>query len=299
MKRFWYFLILVFPLSTAPVNAELRAFACEPEWKALLDALGDGVVESVSATTALQDPHHIEARPSLIARLRRADLLVCTGAGLESGWLPQLLRSAGNGKVQPGQPGYFEAASAVTLLEVPARIDRAEGDVHPQGNPHLHLDPRNMVRIAAALSARLAVLDPPQAQRYHKAHAAFAQRWQLAMTRWEQERATVKGLAVVFHHRNFVYLTHWLELKEAGVLEPKPGLPPGAGHLTQLLERLKQQPARAVVRAAYEDGRADAWLAERARIPALVLPYTVGAEGADDLVKLFDVTLARLKEVTR
>lgn len=295
MRKLFFVLIC---LGIPAAHADLRAFACEPEWKALLDVLGDGEVETVSATTALQDPHHIEARPSLIARMRRADLVVCTGAGLESGWLPQLLRSAGNARVQPGQPGYFEAASVVTLLEVPTRVDRAEGDVHPEGNPHLQLDPRNITRVATALSARLATLDPKHAGRYQQAQARFAQSWSAAMSRWEREAAALKGLPVVFHHRNFVYLANWLGLKEAGVLEPKPGLPPGAAHLTQLLDRLKQQPARAVIRAAYEDGRADEWLAERARIPAVVLPYTVGAEGADDLVKLFDVTLVRLKGVT-
>jgi zinc/manganese transport system substrate-binding protein len=109
----------------------------------------------------------------------------------------------------------------------------------------------------------------------------------------------LKDMPVVYHHRSWVYLAHWLGLKEAGVLEPKPGLPPTAAHLTQLLTQLKAQPARAIVRSAYEDGRADAWLSERAQLPALVLPYTVGAEGADDLFKLFDITIARLKEVAR
>jgi zinc/manganese transport system substrate-binding protein len=295
MKRLVSILILSLCGYTAPTTADLRAFTCEPEWKALLDALGDGEVDSISATTALQDPHHIEARPSLIARMGRADLVVCTGAGLESGWLPQLQRSSGNAKVQPGQPGYFEAASAVKLLEVPTRVDRAEGDVHPEGNPHLHLDPRNIALVATALSARLAVLDPRHADRYQKAHVQFAQRWQQAMARWEREVAPLKGMPVVYHHRSWVYLQNWLGLKEAGLLEPKPGLPPSAAHLAQLLEQLKQKPARAVVRAAYEDGRADDWLAEHASIPALILPYTVGTEGADDLVKLFDVTIAKLK----
>jgi zinc/manganese transport system substrate-binding protein len=293
-------LILVLGVvASTPVRAELRVFACEPEWQALVQELGGGEVSAVSATTALQDPHRIEARPSLIAQLRRADLAVCTGAGLEAGWLPQLLRTSGNARVQPGQPGYFEAASAVTLLEVPARVDRAEGDVHPDGNPHLHLDPRNIERVAEALSARLIALDPPHAGRYREAHAKFAQRWRAALARWEREAAPLKGMPVVYHHRGWVYLAHWLGLKEAGVLEPKPGLPPSAAHLAQLLAQLERAPARAIVRAAYEDGRSDQWLAERARIPALTLPYTVGAEGANDLVALFDVTLARLREAAR
>jgi len=279
-------------------SADLRVFSCEPEWKALAESLGGGRLEVFSATSALQDPHRIEPRPSLIAKMRRADLVVCTGAGLESGWLPALLRSAGNDKVQPGRPGYFEAASAVTLLEVPTRVDRAQGDVHPEGNPHLHLDARNITRVAERLVERLAALDPPQAATYRAALTLFRTRWADAVARWQREAAPLRGLPVVYHHRSFVYLAHWLGLREAGVLEPKPGLPPSATHLATLLDQLQTQPARVVVRSPYEDSRASAWLAERARIPAVVLPYTVGAEGATDLFSLFDITIARLRQVT-
>ena len=292
-------LLLLGVLPIAPAQAALKVFTCEPEWAALVQELGGAQVTVASATTALQDPHHIEARPSLIAKTRQADLLVCTGAGLEAGWLPPLLRTAGNPKVQPGQSGYLEAASAVALLEARARVDRSEGDVHPQGNPHLHLDARNIARVAEQLSARLKQLDPANAAHYSARHADFARRWRAALARWEREAAPLKDMPVIYHHRSWVYLAHWLGLKEAGVLEPKPGLPPTAAHLTQLLTQLKTQPVRAIVRSAYEDGRADAWLAERARIPALVLPYTVGAEGADDLFKLFDITIARLKGAAR
>lgn len=293
------FLFAFFLATTAvlPAQAGLRVFTCEPEWQALVQELGGEAVEAFSATTAMQDPHHIDARPSLIAKLRRADLLVCTGAGLEAGWLPPLLRSAGNGRVQPGQSGYFEAAAVVTLLDVPASIDRAQGDVHPQGNPHLHLDPRNILAVAAALSARLRELDAPRATHYRVRHTDFEHRWRAAITRWEQDAAPLRGMAVVYHHRNWIYLGRWLGLKEAGVLEPKPGLPPGAAHLSQLLVRLGDVPARAILRAPYEDDRPDRWLAERARIPAITLPYTVGADGAGDLFQLFDTTLARLKAV--
>jgi zinc/manganese transport system substrate-binding protein len=296
MRKLILLFVMLMPVAA---HADLRVFACEPEWKSLVDEIGGGDIETFSATTALQDPHRIEARPSLIAKMRRADLVVCTGAGLESGWLPQLLRSSGNDKVQPGRPGYFEAAGAVTLLEVPVRVDRAEGDVHPEGNPHLHLDPRNIARVAEALARRLQDIDPRHAARYRDAHAQFAQRWREAVTRWERAAAAVRGLPVVYHHRSFAYLGHWLGLRETGVLEPKPGLPPSATHLARLLEQQATQPARAVLRAPHEDGRAAAWLAERAKIPAVVLPYTVGAEGADNLFRLFDISLDRLAAVAR
>ena len=145
MTRFLIAIALALTASFA--HATLKVFACEPEWDALARELGGDQVEVYAATTAQQDPHRVQARPSLIAQLRQADLLVCTGADLEAGWLPVLLRQARNPAVQPGQPGHFLAADQVTLLEVPTSIDRAEGDVHPQGNPHIQIDPR---RSAAA-----------------------------------------------------------------------------------------------------------------------------------------------------
>ena len=142
-----------------PAHAALRVFACEPEWAAVAREIGGDKVETSSATSPDQDVHYLQARPSLIAQVRRADLVFCTGADLEVGWLPVLLRQAGNAKVQPGQPGYFEAASAVSMLEVPTSVDRSQGDVHPFGNPHIQTDPRNIAKVAAAVAERLAKLD--------------------------------------------------------------------------------------------------------------------------------------------
>src|SRR4249920_895935 len=143
-----------------PALAILNVFATVPEWGGLAEELGGDKVSVYVATNALQDPHHIEAKPSLIARARGADLVVATGAELEIGWLPLVTQQAGNPKIRPGQPGYFEAAPLVPMLEKPTRLDRADGDVHPGGNPHIQTDPRNILRVAGALSRRLADLDP-------------------------------------------------------------------------------------------------------------------------------------------
>src|SRR3954468_9098879 len=139
----------------APAHAALRVLACEPEWASLVQELGGPLVDVASATTALQDPHQVQARPSLIARVRNADLVVCTGAELEVGWLPVLLQQSGNDKVQAGQPGNFAAADFVRKLEIPATVDRAQGDVHAAGNPHIQTDPRNIAAVARALTTRL------------------------------------------------------------------------------------------------------------------------------------------------
>jgi zinc/manganese transport system substrate-binding protein len=287
-------------LVALPVAAEIKVFACEPEWAALAEELGGDKLSVFTATTAYQDPHRIEARPSLIAKLRRADLAVCTGAELEIGWMPVLLRQAGNARVQPGQPGYFEAASHVRMLDIPTRLDRAEGDMHPGGNPHIQTDPRNIARVAAALAQRLGEIDPANASFYEARHRDFAKRWDTAMQRWGKEAAPLKGTTIVAHHKSWAYLNAWLDLREIAELEPKPGLEPTAAHLEQVLAQLKQEPARLIIRTAYESGRASEWLADRTKITAVILPFTVGgSDKAKDLFGLFDDTVQRLLQALR
>ena len=291
-------LTVLLALAAVPVHAALNILACEPEWGALAKEIGGDKASVYVATTALQDPHRVEARPSLIARARNADLMVCTGAQLEIGWAPLLQTQSGNGKIKTGQPGYFEASSAVSLIEKPGSIDRSLGDVHPAGNPHIHLDPRNIERVAAALAQRMAGLDGAQAAYYQERLKNFQARWNEARARWEKAGAPLKGMPVVVYHKDLSYLVAWLGLREVGALEPKPGLPPSTAHLTELLERLKSTPAKAVVRSAYNDPRPAEWLAERAKVASVVLPYTVGGtERAKDLFGLYDDTIARLVAV--
>ena len=293
--------LLALSIAFAPVaQAALKVFATLPEWGALLQEIGGDKVSVYTATTALQDPHRIEAKPSLIARARGADLIVATGAELEIGWLPVVLREAGNARVQPGQPGYFEAAQQVHLLEVPARLDRAEGDVHPGGNPHIQLDPRNILQVGEALSARMAQLDPGNAGVYRGGFKAFSDKWRAAMARWDKEAAPLRGMPVLVQHRAYSYLNEWLGLKEVAALEPKPGIEPTGAHLASVLERLKTQPAKMVIRSAYQQAAPSEWIAERAKIPAVVLPFTVGGTpGAKDLYGLFDDTVQRLLAARR
>ena len=276
-------------------HAALDAFACEPEWAALSKEIGGDKVSVYQATTAMQDPHRIVARPSLIAHMRSADLLVCTGAELEVGWLPVLLQTSGNAKVQVGQPGYFMASDFVVKLEVPKTVDRSQGDVHPYGNPHILLDPRNIARVAQELSQRLAQLDPQNAAYYAARLKDFDSRWQKAIAEWETRAAPLKGMRLVPYHKDYAYLMHWLGMDEVIDVEPKPGIPPSAGYLSELLVKLQTQPADAIVRSAYQDPKAVEWLSERTKIPAVTLPYTVGGTPqAKDLFSLFDDTISRL-----
>jgi zinc/manganese transport system substrate-binding protein len=288
-------LALWLPLWLVPASATLNVFATVPEWGALAEELGGDKVKIYVATNALQDPHHVEAKPSLIARARGADLIVATGAELEIGWLPLVLQQAGNPKVQPGNPGYFEAAPFVTLLDKPTRLDRAEGDVHAAGDPHIQTDPRNIALVAAPLAARLAEIDPPNAAYYQARYKAFSERWTAAIARWEKEAAPLKGVPIIVQHKAFTYLIAWLGMKEVAALEPKPGIEPTTAHLSEVLAITQRQPVKMVLRAAYQSDRASQWIAERAKINAVALPFTVGGDdAAKDLPGLYDDTIQRL-----
>ena len=281
----------------APAHAALEVLACEPEWSALATELGGDLVAAESATTPQQDPHYIQARPSLIAKTRRAALVICTGADLEVGWLPLLLRQAGNAAVQPGQPGNFSASDYVDMLDKPSSVDRALGDIHPYGNPHVQMDPRNIAKVATALAERLALLDASNAATYRQRYEDFAQRWQAAVERWTAAVAPLRGKQVVTHHKGWAYLENWTGLVEVGNLEPKPGLPPSAAHLADLLAQLKGKQVTAIIRSTYEDPKGSEWLAGRTQIPYVVLPHTVGSvPGADDLFGVFDVIVKTLLE---
>ena len=289
--------VLTLALAT-PALAVLNVFACEPEWASLVDELGGERVKTYSATTAFQDPHHIEARPSLIAKVRRADLVICSGAELETGWLPLLQRQAGNNKVLPGRPGYFEAAAMIKRLDVQVEVDRSMGDVHASGNPHVHLDPRRILAVAEKLSARLIEIDSEGMATYEQRMNDFKTRWQQAIKQWQQQAASLKGKRIVVHHRDWVYLFDWLDIEIAGSLEPKPGLPTTVGHLVSLKRALVTNPAAMIVHTSYQNPRAAKRLSQMTGIPVVELPYTVGgSEEVKDLFSLFEITIKKMKGV--
>lgn len=285
-------LSLLFSAVALPAHAALKVFACEPEWAALSTEIGGKLVSVYAATTGGQDPHQIQARPSLIAKARAADIAVCTGAELEIAWMPQVVRQSANAKIQPGADGYFEATSVVSLLEAPAALDRAQGDLHAYGNPHIQTDPRNMLIVAKALAAKFSELDPANAATYAAGYADFETRWTAAVKKWEAEAAPLRGAPIAVQHRSWVYMIKWLGLKEIIALEPKPGIPPTSGYLAEVLETLKKQPVKMIIRAAYEDPRSSEFIAPRAGAPAVMLPFTIGGtDGAKDLFSLYDETI--------
>jgi zinc/manganese transport system substrate-binding protein len=285
---------------TGSAHAAVRILATTADWGALASELGGDRVDVYTATNALQDVHRVDAKPSLVARARNANLVVANGAELEVGWLPVLLQESGNPKVQPGTPGYFEATAQLRLIEVPSAVDRAMGDIHPQGNPHVQLDPRNIAIVAKALTARLAAIDPANAAYYEGRDSDFQAKWQAAIARWEAEAAPLKDVPVVVMHRDQSYLCRWLGLRQLAAIEPKPGVPPSAGYLAELVTTLSATPPRMILRNAYNDPKAAKWLSERVHAPVVTLPFSVGGTpGARDLYGLFDDSIGQLLAVLK
>jgi zinc/manganese transport system substrate-binding protein len=278
-----------------PVHAALNVFATVPEWGALAQEIGGDKVKVYNATHGLQNPHRIEAKPSLIARARSAQLVVATGAELEIGWLPAVVRESGNARIQVGQPGYFEAARFVTMLDIPAVLDRAHGDVHADGNPHIQTDPRNLFKVSEALAARMAELDPANAVAYQTGHTVFTEKLHGSIARWEREALPLKGVPILVQHKAFPYLQNWLGLKEIGSLEPKAGVEASSAYLAEIVARQTAHPARMVILPAYQYDAPSRWIAERTKIPVVALPFTVGGTPeAKDLFSLYDDTIVRL-----
>ena len=274
--------------------AEMRIFACEPELEALVKALGGEKVSVSVATHAKQDVHHIQARPSLINKVRRADMVVCTGASLEVGWLPVLLKKGANPDVLE-KPGLFMAAEQVELLDEGGIADRSQGDVHPEGNPHAFQDPYRLLLIAEKLAERLAVLDSDNKTYYLGRFSEFKGRWLTAIANWEAKAVSLKGQSVVVHHKSWEYFLNWLGIGMAASIEPFPGIPPSTRHLSKLVTQMESKPAYAIVRAPFSSKSGSEWLAKKTGICAIELSYTVGgSERASDLFTLFDSMIDQL-----
>nr|WP_233496403.1 zinc ABC transporter substrate-binding protein [Corallincola holothuriorum] len=280
-------------LLLAPQVQALNIFACEPEWAALAKELVPDA-DIYSATTAYQDPHMVQARPSLIAKLRRADMFICSGAELETGWLPALQMKANNSDVRDSQPGAFYAAEQVERLDVLENVSRLMGDVHASGNPHVHLDPHRIQTIAIALAKRLQQIDPENADNYQQRLTAFTTRWQAALAEWEQQTKPLQGQKVVAYHSSFRYLFDWLGITQIADLEPKPGLPPTSGHLTSVLKQLQEQPLLGIIYANYQDPKAAQWLGGKSDEPVIPLAYSVGADDTADLFMLYQRIIQQL-----
>jgi zinc/manganese transport system substrate-binding protein len=289
-------LLLKFLFSASSyASDQINIFACEPEWKSLAEEIGGDKVKAISATHAKQDPHHIRARPSLIAKIRRADLIFCSGAGLEVGWMPILVQKA-NSKVQPGKLGYFMASNYTPVIDIPETLDRSHGDVHPEGNPHIHLDPHNILLVAKELNRRLAAIDSKNKTYYQDNYNKFINKWKKSILLWEKNIENLKGKRIIIHHKSFDYLLHWMKLDEVASLEVKPGIPPTASHLKNILENINNNPADIIVLSPYDPSEGALWLSKQTKIPVVTLPYTIGGnEESINLFALFDSSIKTIQ----
>jgi len=276
--------------------ARLSVVATYPWIGDLVQQVGGKRVEVVVLARPDEDPHFVVPRPSLILKLRQADLLVVQGADLEVGFLPALVQQAANGRILPGSPGYLDLSASVNLMEVPQQVSRAQGDVHPRGNPHYHLDPRNIPELARAVHNALCRLDPEGCATYDENLRVFLMRWDALLEELEAARSRFEGKRAVGYHRLFNYWLAFLGANLVGTLEPWPGIPPTPGHIQKLLQVFQTQGVDWILMDVYHERKTADFLSRRTGVPVVVLPHDVGSTpDAKDLFALFRALLSRME----
>lgn len=287
-------------LAASPAAAALRVVATTPDLADVARRVGGARVSVESLAKGTEDLHAIPQRPSFLPRLNRADALVALGLDAEHAFLPALLQVAGNARILPGEPGYVDCSLGLRPLDVPAVMDRSEGEQHPHGNPHYNVDPRNGALIADNLAAGFARLDPEGAQAYRAGAAAFKKELAARIAGWREEAAHLRGLKAVSQHRDMVYLADFLGLVMIGETEPKPGIPPTPRHLAALVEKMKAEDARLVVREAHYAPGPARWLAEKTGAKVAVVAMMGGAfPGTRDYFAMIERNVKALAEAGR
>jgi zinc/manganese transport system substrate-binding protein len=283
-------------IGAAPAHAATKVVATTQDLESIVKEVGGDKVETESLAKGYQDPHFVEAKPSFILRLNRADLLVVVGRELEIGWLPALINQARNAKIQPGANGYLDASLSAKILDIPTgAVTRAEGDVHPQGNPHYWLDPGNGRRIAKAVQERLSQLDPANAAVFAQREADFERRLTEAEQRWRTAMAPFKGLKVVTYHRSWPNFADAFGLNVVGYVEPKPGIPPSPSHTLDLIQQMKRDNVKLIIIEPYFDPKTPNSIGSQTGAQVVTLAPSVGGEKeVVDYFKLFDYDIAKL-----
>ncbi|MBL4868773.1 MAG: zinc ABC transporter substrate-binding protein [Pseudomonadales bacterium] len=280
------------------VQAALRVVTTTEDLAAIAREIGGPAIEVESLTPSTRDPHFAEAKPSMIRKVYRADLLILIGADMEIGWLPPLLQSARNSRVQGGNSGFLDISTEIPLLgKMSGPVSRAMGDVHAKGNPHYWLDPRNGILMARAIAARLSELDHEHSADYQTRLASFEERLKQKIVDWQTSLAPLKGQAVIAYHTSFIYLADAFNFTIADEVEPKPGISPGASHLNHLVSRIKREKIGILIMEPYYEQRSSRYLNEQTDIQIAVLPQSVGARpDVKNYFDLFDRIVAILSE---
>lgn len=243
------------------------------------------------------DPHFIVPKPSLIVKLRNADILIINGAGLEVGWLPPLINQANNPKINTNSVGFLDLSEFVNLIQKPESVSRAAGDVHPEGNPHFHLDPYNIPIIADAITEKLCKIDTKNCDSYKSNNKAFKEKWHLKLKEWNANMQTLKGKNVIQYHKLYDYFINRYQLKVISNLEPLPGIPPNAKHIESIIEKAKVDRVDFIMQDVYHPQKAAKFLAEKINTKVIVVPHDVGSvPQAKDIFSLFDQIVERLTQ---
>lgn len=275
--------------------SEIRVIGSIPDYAELAKEIGKDRVKAEALIKGTQDPHFADALPSHIMKLNKADLLISTGLGLESGWLPALLNNARNKKIQAGSTGYIDASEFVELKDVPQKIDKSMGDVHPGGNPHFYTAPDQLFKIAQEIKNRLIQIDPAGRDYYEKNWSDFKTKYESKVAQWKKSIEPLKGTKVVVYHESWVYLLDWLGFEKVAALEPKPGIPPSSGHIAEVLHSIEGKNVRFLFQEIYHPTSLSKKFADKAGIKLLILPSMTGAEkNTDSIFDKFDTIINRL-----
>ena len=298
MKKYKILFGLLLSIISLTGQSALRVVTTTQDLAAIAEAVGGEQVRVQSLTKGTRDPHFASAKPSMIRKVFRADLLLVIGADMEIGWLPPLLQSARNVQVQPGNLGYLDLSSVVPLLgKISGPVSRAMGDVHAKGNPHYWLDPRNGTRMAQAIATRLGELDPAHKDHYQDRFKTFAHAMDNKLPVWRSELAQLKGKPVVAYHKSFIYLADAFGFRIVDEVEPKPGIAPSAASLSALVAHIQTEHIGLLIMEPYYERRSARYLNERTGIRVAVLPQSVGAlPDINTYFDLFDVVVAMLNK---
>jgi zinc/manganese transport system substrate-binding protein len=293
--------VLAAALRAAPAQAALNVVTATQDMASIAQEVGGDKIKITPLAKGYQDPHFVEAKPSFVLILNKADLLIVVGRDLEIGWLPPLITQSRNARIQPGANGYLDPSTSARILDMPTgAVTRAEGDVHPLGNPHYWLDPENGRRIAKAIEAKLSQMDPANAAYYAQREADFEQRLTAAQQRWKAQMAPYKGVKVVTYHKSWTNFADAFGLNVIGYVEPKPGIPPTPQHTLDVINAMKAQNVKIIMVEPYFDTKTPNSIASNTGAKVLVMPPSVGGvPQASDYFKLFDYDIGLLVEAIK
>ena len=291
MKRFLFLLLL--PIV---VFANLNVAVSYPYIGAIAKSIGGDEIDIVVLAKGNWDPHFVVPRPSLISKVRNADALIMNGGQLEIGWLPPLINRAGNTKTSPNAKTFLNLSHNVELIHKPSNVDRSGGDVHPDGNPHFHLDPNNILVLADVMKNFFISIDRENKATYETNFKNFSSMWQVKLEEWHKKMVDKEGLQVIQFHDNLAYFNNAYKLKSIATIEPLPGIPPSSRHTINLIKLIKQEKPCCILHDVYHSTKTAEFISDKTGIKVILMPHDIGAlDDIEDLTSLFDYLTSAIK----